>query len=134
MAALGCAPNTKRETRDLLDAVDPESVGKISYEDFVAVAALQLLARNDGDLEEEVETAFRLFMEAGEEKGREDKGRERITVNGLRRIAKALGENIKEDMIRDMVMEANGMGPEGIGKGVGREDFAGIMRRTGMLR
>lgn len=134
MAALGCAPNTKRETRDLLDAVDPESVGEISYEDFVAVAALQLLARNDGDLEEEVETAFRLFMEAGEEKGREDKRRETITVNGLRRIAKALGENIKDDVIRDMVMEANGMGPEGIGKGVGREDFEGIMRRIGMLR
>lgn len=134
MAALGCASKTKRETRDLLDAVDPESVGEISYEDFVAVAALQLLARNDDDLEEEVETAFRLFVEAGEEKGREDKRRERITVNGLRRVAKALGENIKEDVIRDMVMEANGMGPEGIGKGVGREDFAGIMKRIGMLR
>lgn len=118
----------------MLDAVDPESVGEISYEDFVAVAALQLLARNDDDLEEEVETAFRLFMEAGEEKGNEDKRRERITVNGLRRVAKALGENIKEDVIRDMVMEANGMGPEGIGKGVGREDFEGIMRRIGMLR
>lgn len=134
MAALGCAPNTKRETRDLLDAVDPESVGEISYEDFVAVAALQLLARNDADLEEEVETAFQLFMEAGEEKGNEDKRRESITVNGLRRVAKALGEKINEDVIRDMVMEANGMGPEGIGKGVGREDFGGIMRRIGMLR
>lgn len=134
MAALGCAPNTKRETRDLLDAVDPESVGEISYEDFVAVAALQLLARNDADLEEEVETAFQLFMEAGEETGKEDKRLERITVNGLRRVAKALGEKINEDVIRDMVMEANGMGPEGIGKGVGREDFGGIMRRIGMLR
>lgn len=134
MAALGCAPNTKRETRDLLDAVDPESVGEISYEDFVAVAALQLLARNDDDLEKEVETAFRLFIEAGDEKGKEDKRRERITVNGLRRVAKALGENIKEDVMRDMVMEANGMGPEGIGKGVGRGDFEGIMRRIGMLR
>lgn len=108
-------------------------MGEIYYEDFVGVAALQLLARNDAELEEEVENAFRLFMEAGEEKGKEDKRRERITVNGLRRVAKALGENIKEDVLRDMVMEANGMGPEGIGKGVGREDFEGIMRRIGML-
>lgn len=133
MAALGCAPNTKRETRELLDAVDPESSGEISYEDFVAVAALQLQARDDDEVGEEVESAFKLFLEAGEEKGKGDKGRERITVNGLRRVAKALGQNIKEEVLRDMVMEANGMGPEGIGRGVGREDFVGVMRRTGML-
>lgn len=118
----------------MLDAVDPESSGEISYEDFVAVAALQLQARDDDQVGEEVESAFSLFLEAGEEKGRGDKGPERITVNGLRRVAKALGENIKEEVLRDMVMEANGMGPEGIGSGVRREDFEGVMRRTGMLR
>lgn len=117
-----------------MDAVDPESLGEISFEDFVAVAALQLQARGDDEVGEEVESAFRLFLEAGEEKGKGDKGRERITVNGLRRVAKALGENIKEEVLRDMVMEANGIGAEGIGKGVGREDFEGVMRRTGMLR
>lgn len=120
--------------RELLDAVDPEPSGVISYEDFVAVAALQLQARDDDEVGEEVESAFRLFLEAGEEKGEGVKGREKITVNGLRRVAKALGENIKEDVLRDMVMEANGTGPEGIGKGVGRQEFEEVMRRAGMLR
>ena len=100
----------------------------------MAVAALQLQSRDDDEVGEEVESAFKLFLEAGEEEGKGDKGRERITVTGLRRVAKALGQDIKEEVLRDMVMEANGMGPEEIGRGVGREDFVGVMRRTGMLR
>lgn len=100
----------------------------------MAVAALQLQSRDDDEVGEEVESAFKLFLEVGEEKGKGDKGQERITVNGLRRVAKALGQDIKEEVLRDMVMEANGMGPEGIRRGVVKEDFVGVMRRTGMLR
>ncbi len=114
--------------RDLLEAVDPDESEEIVYEDFVAVAALQLQQRDDDDVAEEVDSAFQLFLEAGGEEGRE-----RITVNGLRRVAKALGEVVKEEVLRDMVMEANGMGPEGLAKGVGREEFDGVMRRAGFF-
>lgn len=166
LAALDCGPQTAAEKWQLTESVDPTETGEVRYEDFVALAALQLRRRKRGgrgrsgarinhDNEEdeddiipdEVEAAFRLFLDAGAEsggKGRE--GEERITIRGLRRVAKELGGSaggrgggggawagMGEDVLRNMIMEANGLGPEGVGRGVGRKEFADVMRRAGVF-
>lgn len=160
LAALDCGPQTAAEKRQLTESVDPTDTGEVRYEDFVALAALQLRRRKrargrsgarineedeDDIIPDEVEAAFRLFLDAGGEsggKGRE--GEERITIRGLRRVAKELGGSaggrgggawagMGEDVLRNMIMEANGLGPEGVGRGVGRKEFADVMRRAGVF-
>lgn len=156
LAALDCGPRSAAEKRQLTESVDPTDVGEVRYEDFLALAALQLRRRTRGrgrggarnnegdggseDIPDEVEAAFRLFLEAGGEeiRGKRREGDERITIKGLSRVAKELGTEggggvMGEDVLRDMIMEANGLGPEGVGKGVGRGEFAEVMKRAGVF-
>lgn len=52
----------------------------------------------------------------------------------LRRVAKELkmdGE-AGEAVLKDMILEANG--GAGVGVGVGREEFEGVMRRAGIFK
>jgi len=39
---------------------------------------------------------------------------------------------VSDDLLRDMILEANG--GAGVGKGVERDEFEGIMRRAGVWR
>lgn len=150
LAALDCGPASAAEKRQLTESVDPTNTGAVRYEDFVALAALQLRRRrsarvrhNDGEgggIPDEVEAAFRLFLEAGGEErgGKRREGEERITIQGLRMVAKELGSESRgggmgEDVLRNMIMEANGLGPDGVGRGVGRAEFADVMRRAGVF-
>lgn len=155
LAALDCGPKSAAEKRQLTESVDPTDTGEVRYEDFVALAALQLRrrrrrgrggARNDEEDEgsegipDEVEAAFRLFLEAGGEErgGKRREGEERITMKGLRRVAQSLGSEgggggMGEDLLRNMIMEANGLGPDGVGRGVGRGEFADVMKRAGVF-
>lgn len=85
----------------------------------------------------EVDEAFRLFLGGGVGGGGGgDKGREEvITLGALRRVARVLKEEVSEDVLRDMILEANGgAGPAGVGKGVRRAEFEGVMRRAGVFR
>jgi Ca2+-binding EF-hand superfamily protein len=70
-----------------------------------------------------VEEAFKLFTSAGEEK---------ITLGTLKRVAKALKEDVDENVLRDMIQEANG--GSGVGKGVERDEFEAVLRRAGVWR
>lgn len=72
-----------------------------------------------------MEDAFRLFTAMGE-------GGDRITMKCLKRVAGVLKEDVGEEVLRDMLLEANG--GSGIGKGVGLRDFEGVMRRAGVFR
>lgn len=114
--------------------MDPTGTGAVAYGDFVAVAALvleQQRRRGRGGADEgEVEEAFRLFLDAGEEESGD--GEKRITMAGLRRVARGLGEEGEEGMLRDMILEANG--GDGVGSGVGLGEFEGVMRRAGVFR
>ncbi|KAI4214240.1 MAG: hypothetical protein LQ351_003325 [Letrouitia transgressa] len=94
--------------------------------------------------EDEVDDAFRLFVShggrgegAGKGKGR-SKGKDqegRITLETLRSVARALKEEVDEGVLRDMILEANGgAGDLGVGKGVGRREFEGVMRRAGLFK
>lgn len=122
LIALNIPPNDNDELREILETVDPDNSGWVSYENFVAVAALKLQAKyNDPDaMNEEVLKAYRLFT----------KGQERdINLNDLKRVAKELREDVPDNVLKDMIREATG---GGLG-GVSVEDFEGVMRRAGVF-
>lgn len=67
-------------------------------------------------------TAYRLFT-----KGQEGP----ITIAHLRRVARELKEDVSDEMLRNMILEANG--GASLSRGVGVEDFEGVMVRAGVL-
>ncbi|MDI1489315.1 MAG: hypothetical protein OHK93_008593 [Ramalina farinacea] len=129
LTALNIAPASKEEYRDLLAAADSEDEGVIPYSNFVAVAALKLNSRGEKEENEEVREGFELFLRMGKEggRGKGKEGEERITMGMLKHVAGLLKENVSDDVLRDMILEANGGG--GVGQGVGLQDFEGVMRR-----
>ncbi len=79
--------------------------------------------------EEEVIAAYQLFTKGGTGP---------ITIAHLRKIAKELREDVSDDVLRDMIVEANGEGGasgarDGWKKGVGIEDFENVMKRAGVF-
>ena len=108
--------------QEMLETVDPEQTGWVTYEHFVAIAALKLHARHEDPdaATEEVVRAYGLFTKGAERE---------ITLSDLRRIARELREDVPEAVLKDMVREATG---GGLG-GVGMEDFEGVMRRAGVF-
>jgi hypothetical protein len=50
----------------------------------------------------------------------------------LKRVARLLKEDVPEEVLNDMILEANG--GAGIGQGVDREEFEGVLRRAGIWR
>lgn len=105
--------------------MDPDSEGFSVYSSFIGVCALKLNdRRNDDDAhDEELEAAYRLFTNGTDGP---------ITINHLKRVAAALKEDVTEDLLRDMILEANG--GAGLAKGVQRDDFDGVMKRAGVWR
>ena len=114
---------TFEELSEIVDVLDPESDGYVTYPNFVAVCALKISARSDESKLEEVSEAYKLFTRGTEGP---------ITVNHLRRIAKELKEEISDELLRDMILEANG--GAGVNRGVRMDDFQGIMTRAGMFQ
>ena len=94
------------------------------YEHFVAIAALKLHSRSDDSRQEEVEAAFQLFTKGT--------GEERITLSALRRISKQLKEDVDDQLLKDMIAEANG--GSGLGRGVDLQEFESVMKRAGVFR
>jgi hypothetical protein len=92
----------------------------------VAICALKLHARDRQDVQGEVDDAFKLFTGGDEVEG------QKITLAHLKRVAAVLNEEVDEAVLRDMILEANEGG--GVGSGVGREEFEGVMRRAGVWR
>ena len=111
--------------QELLDTVDPEVTGYVTYEHFLAIAALKLHSRSDESQREEVEMAFRLFTGGV-------KGGEKITMGALKRVARELKEDVGDQIIKDMILEANG--GAGVNRGVGLQEFEGVMRRAGVFK
>ena len=124
LTALGVPPDSPEELRELLEAVDPDESGYVPYDHFVAIAALKLNNRSEDDRREEVEAAFNLFT------GKT--GQERITLSALRRVARDLKEDIDDQLLRDMIAEANG--GAGIEQGVDLSEFEGVMKRAGVFK
>lgn len=116
---------TKGELSEFIEILDPESEGFAVYASFVAICALKLHAKEDdsGAKEEELETAYSLFTNGAEGP---------ITINHLKRVAAALKEDVSDELLRDMILEANG--GAGLGRGVQKEEFDAVMKRAGVWR
>lgn len=179
LIALGVTPSSE-DLPSIIESLDPESEGFVTFEPFLEVAGLYLNeqggsgeddedalsspptddlseddipARGKGKKrtstgktvkkskakgkssavvtsQDEINAAFKLFTKGGTGP---------ITIQHLRRVARELREEISDDMLRDMILEANGEGEvEGKGrdgwkKGVAIEDFENVMKRAGVF-
>jgi hydroxyacylglutathione hydrolase len=70
-----------------------------------------------------VGTAYRLFTKGSEGP---------ITIAHLRRVARELKEDVNDEMLRNMILEANG--GAGLSRGVEVEDFERVMVRAGVFQ
>lgn len=145
--ALGIPPKSNSELREFTSILDPEDEGFATYPSFLAICALKLSSRDRTSEAHmrEVDEAFALFVGRSaeeiaqlyndEEEDPEEEEQEKpvITLAHLRRVAAVLKEeSVTEELLRDMILEANG--GAGVGKGVRREEFDGVMRRAGVWR
>ncbi|KAK3403576.1 hypothetical protein B0T20DRAFT_503849 [Sordaria brevicollis] len=150
MIALGIPPKSNAELREFTSILDPEDEGFATYPSFLAICAIKLSSRDRTSEAHmrEVDEAFALFvgrsveeieqLYAEENDEEEDyQGQQEnkpvITLAHLKRVAAVLKEeSVTEELLRDMILEANG--GAGVGKGVRREEFDGVMRRAGVWR
>ncbi|KAK3952490.1 hypothetical protein QBC32DRAFT_259921 [Pseudoneurospora amorphoporcata] len=151
MIALGIPPKSNHELREFTSILDPEDEGFAIYPSFLAICAIKLSSRDRTSEAHmrEVDEAFALFLgrsveeiaqlynheqeEEEEEYEQEQQKKPVITLAHLKRVAAVLKEeNVSEELLRDMILEANG--GAGVGKGVRREEFDGVMRRAGVWR
>lgn len=114
--------------QEFLETLDPESEGYVTYPHFLALCALQLKSKPDETKAEEVETAFNLFHPSP---GTSD-GEQVIRLQDLRAVAKVLKEDVSDDVLKAMILEANG--GRGVGSGVSMEDFQAILTRAGVFK
>ena len=122
--ALGLSPNVQNEMNDIVDTVDPLSTGFATFSSFVTICALKLHSRSDDAIPREIETAYRLFTGGGQGP---------IMLSHLRRISRALKkDDVSDELLKDMILEANGGGS--VNRGVGLQDFEGVMRRAGVFK
>jgi hydroxyacylglutathione hydrolase len=127
LIALGIPPSSPAELREFLSILDPESDGYATFEPFFAICALKLHARDDDRSADahraELDEAFRLFTNGQDGP---------ITLAHLRRVAAVLKEEVDEDLLKDMILEANG--GAGVARGVEVDEFDGVMRNAGVWR
>ncbi|KAI9787076.1 MAG: hypothetical protein M1835_002857 [Candelina submexicana] len=122
LIALGLPPKNQDELAKIIETIDPTESGFATYAPFLTICALKLKSRDSDDISNEIKTAYRLFTGGGEGP---------ITMAHLRRIARDLREEVPEQTLKDMILEANGGG--GVNRGVGVQDFEGVMRRAGVF-
>lgn len=131
--ALDIPPRDKRELAEFVSILDPDDEGHATYPSFVAICALKLGAardRSSGARAREVDEAFALFTGTGADG--EPLGAGVITMAHLRRVAAVLREEVDEELLRDMILEANG--GAGVGRGVRKGEFEKVMRTAGVWR
>ncbi|KAF4981117.1 hypothetical protein FZEAL_3024 [Fusarium zealandicum] len=125
LIALGVPPSSSAELKEFVSILDPESDGYATFEPFFAICALKFHSRehNSDAHRSEVEEAFRLFTNGQDGP---------ITLGHLRRVAAVLKEDVDEELLKDMILEANG--GVGVARGVGVDEFDGVMKSAGVWR
>ncbi|KAK0615970.1 hypothetical protein B0T17DRAFT_497324, partial [Bombardia bombarda] len=127
-------PQNKSELSQFTSVLDPDDEGFATYPSFVAICALKLQNRDQTSEahQREVDEAFALFTASGAEG--DEPPPSVITLAHLRRVAAVLreDENVDEELLKDMILEANG--GAGVGKGVRKDEFDGVLRRAGVWR
>ncbi|CAK7202346.1 hypothetical protein SEUCBS139899_005069 [Sporothrix eucalyptigena] len=136
LIALGIPPASRSELAEFVSILDPDDEGFAVYSSFVAICALQMRTRADrtssAEQAQEVDEAFKLFVGHGQSQSASSSHNNVITMAHLRRIAATLKEDVADDVLRDMVLEANG--GAGVTQGVDRDAFENVMRRAGVWR
>lgn len=122
MKALGIEPKSQQDMDEYVEILDPESEGYVTYAHFVELAAIQINNKSDETRDEEVEKAFKLFTSGGERP---------ITFHDLRRIAGLLNQDISDDVLKAMIIEAND--GHNVGSGVDMEQFREVMSKAGVF-
>ncbi|PON30197.1 hydroxyacylglutathione hydrolase [Trichoderma gamsii] len=126
LIALGIPPSTPAELHEFISILDPDNDGYATYEPFFAICALKFHAREDdtdAHHREELIEAFQLFTNGHDGP---------ITLAHLRRVAAVLKEDVDEELLKDMILEANG--GVGVARGVELDEFDGVMRNAGVWR
>lgn len=113
--ALGFEPK-KEEIKKMIDEVDSEGTGKLSYENFLRLMTQKMTEK---DSREEIMKAFRLF---------DDDETGRISFKNLKRVAKELGENLTDEELQEMIDEAD---CDGDGE-INQDEFLRIMKKTSL--
>lgn len=118
-------PSSTAELNEFISILDPDSDGYATYEPFFAICALKFHSQehNSDAHRSELDEAFRLFTngQAGP-----------ITLAHLRRVAAILKEDVGEELLKDMILEANG--GAGVARGVELDEFDGVMKSAGVWR
>lgn len=86
------------------------------------LAAIQINSKSDEAKDEEVEKAFKLFTKGSDNP---------IRLHDLRQVASTLKEDVSDDVLKAMILEANNGG--GIVQGVNMEQFKEVMTRAGVF-
>ncbi|KIW33161.1 uncharacterized protein PV07_00032 [Cladophialophora immunda] len=128
LKAQGLAPSSQSQMQEFIETLDPESEGYVTYPHFLALCAIQLKSKTDETKAEEVETAFNLFHPGQGAGGHEQV----IRLQDLRAVAKTLKEQVDDDVLKAMILEANG--GKGVGRGVNMDEFQAIMTRAGVFQ
>ncbi|KAG8011447.1 Radial spoke head protein 3-like protein [Nibea albiflora] len=92
--ALGYEPS-KEEIKRILATVDKDGTGRIDFEGFLTVFAIKMAERDSDD---EIMKSFQLF---------DDNCTGVIVFDDLRRAAEELGENLTDEEIQEMIVEAD---------------------------
>ncbi|ELQ44282.1 hypothetical protein MCOR27_004767 [Pyricularia oryzae] len=141
MIALDIPPKDAAEQAEFVSILDPDDEGFAQYPSFVAICALKMHARHrtsDAHVRQ-VDDAFALFTTTRRNDNDDSNlsllgnGDSVITMAHLRRVASMLNDDeVDDDLLRDMILEANG--GAGVGRGVNRHEFEAVMRRAGVWR
>jgi calmodulin len=94
MASLGQKPS-EAELQDMVNQTDLDGNGTIEFEEFLYMMSRQM---RDGDTEEDIRAAFRLFDKDGDGK---------ITTAELTHIVKNLGEPLPQEEVDEMIAQAD---------------------------
>ncbi|XP_033829972.1 uncharacterized protein cetn2 [Periophthalmus magnuspinnatus] len=113
LRAMGFEPK-KEEIKKMINEVDKEGTGKITFTDFLAVMTQKMAEK---DSKEEILKAFKLF---------DDDETGKISFKNLKRVAKELGENVTDEELQEMIDEAD---KDGDGE-VSQQEFLRIMKKT----
>lgn len=143
LISLNLGPD-RSELPSILSTIDPLNTGFVPFEPFLGYAAIAIHSKDNdeeddddeengaygeredgyGRNEEEVRSAYKLFTHGTPGP---------ITLAHLRRVAKELREEVPDELLKDMIREANGASRSKANPGgVSLEEFEGIMKRAGV--